>query len=377
MRIAIDGRWVFRDTGGVRRYTLCLVREILALNARHEILLITRAGMAEDPLAELVSGARSASLLSLSYDPLSLANQIRLPVALRRHRVDLYHSTFYLVPLLKLGGRWRTIVTLHDLIPVTHPDLTLRSRAGPFARPLIGRIARSADRVVTVSRHSAREIVRTFGLPEGKVEAIENGSALADWAGRLDTRWPPLRERLGLRAPFLLHVGRHHPSKNLVRLIEAFARLSAPPGLQLVLVGRPDPRHAEPYRRIAELGLEGRVVRAGTLEDPDLAALYERAEALVLPSLDEGFGLPAVEAMGLGCPVVAARAGALPEVVGEAGLLVDPASIESMAGGLARLLGDRELREALVARGRERARAFSWRKAAERFLELYEEVGRA
>jgi glycosyltransferase involved in cell wall biosynthesis len=168
---------------------------------------------------------------------------------------------------------------------------------------------------------------------------------------------------------YLLSVGETRPYKNIPRLLEAFARLDAP-GLDLVLVGRHDPRERD-LRALAErLGVGGRVRFLGFVPDEQLAALYSGAVAFVFPSLYEGFGIPLLEAMACGCPVVTSDLASMPEVCGEAAVYVDPSDADAIAAGMASVVGDREMSAALARRGLERAARFSYRSAAESILEV-------
>ncbi|MGD8399050.1 MAG: glycosyltransferase family 1 protein, partial [Anaerolineae bacterium] len=175
------------------------------------------------------------------------------------------------------------------------------------------------------------------------------------------------------------------PRKNLVRLVQAFARLlgqretlaaSQADGLQLVLAGKRGWLYDEIEAEVRRLALGDRVVFTGYVPEADLPALLSGALAFVYPSLHEGFGLPLVEAMACAVPVVCSQTSSLPEVAGDAALLVDPLDVEGLAAALARVVSDAGLRQALVARGRQRAMRFSWARCARETLAVLEQVGR-
>jgi glycosyltransferase involved in cell wall biosynthesis len=196
-------------------------------------------------------------------------------------------------------------------------------------------------------------------------------------------RLAAVRNRYGLQGPYLLYVGTLHPRKNLVRLVQAFARLPAllsaagrpTPGLQLVLAGRKGWLYDDIFAQVRRLDLEDRVILTGYVPDEDLPALLSAARAFVFPSLYEGFGLPVVEAMACGTPVVCANTSSLPEVAGDAALLVDPLDEGAIAAALARLLSDDDLHRELVDRGFRQAARFSWQRCAREALAVLEEVG--
>ena len=223
--------------------------------------------------------------------------------------------------------------------------------------------ARGAAAIVADSEHSRRAIVARLGLPAERVTVIPVG------LGREFSPATPTaaqRARYGLGARYVLYVGNFLPHKNLPRLLRAWAALPAPlrAACRLVLAGGDRAGRAPLAALATSLGLEAGVRFAGLVADEDLPALYGGAVALVLPSLEEGFGLPALEAMACGTPVIASRRGALPEVVDDAG--------RALAAALARLLGSDHERAALARRGLARAAAFTAARTAGRVVDLLE-----
>jgi glycosyltransferase involved in cell wall biosynthesis len=182
-------------------------------------------------------------------------------------------------------------------------------------------------------------------------------------------------------APFVLAIGVIEPRKNLNRLMDAFLLLkqrgSVPSDLKLVLAGGKGWLFDGIFEHHAASPVRQDIVMPGFVPDDLLPALYSAAEVLAFPSLYEGFGLPILEAMACGTPVVASRASCLPEVAEGAALLVDPTSVEGLAGALERVLTEPALREELVAKGHQRAARYTWRRAAEQLLDVYRRVGAA
>jgi glycosyltransferase involved in cell wall biosynthesis len=178
-----------------------------------------------------------------------------------------------------------------------------------------------------------------------------------------------MKQRLGIRGPYILHVGSIQPRKNLTRLVEAFAEvMDDVEGLQLVLAGRRAWGDQTLLDTIDSLALEGRVVLPGYVPDSDLAALYSGACVYAFPSLYEGFGFPALEAMACGTPVISANTSSLPEIVGDAALTFAPTDVEGQAEALRRVLTDPALRDHLVERGFARVQQFTWETAARETL---------
>ena len=216
--------------------------------------------------------------------------------------------------------------------------------------------ARAARRIVTVSEATADDLVQKLGVPRGRIAVVPNGCdpCYFDRSTPLDGGGPEIP------TPYLLFVGNAKPHKNLDRLLRAFEQFSITrPSINLLLVG------SFPGQTLRAAAGTGRVRVMGKVPGDVLPQLYRGALALCLPSLYEGFGLPALEAMASGTPVIAARAGALPEVVGDAALLVDPLDVDSIAAAMGRICDDEKLREDLSDRGTLRARGFTWERAAE------------
>ena len=264
-------------------------------------------------------------------------------------------------------------MTVHDLIhlrfPVRHRHPWRRS-----TRALMLRLAvRRARRLITVSESTRQDLVERLGARPERIRVIPNGVGAPFGPADSPGAAAPTLDELGVSRPYFLFVGNPLPHKNLGRLLDAFAGL--PPVLgRLVLVGIPPAARAGVDERCAAPGLGARVRVLAPVPAPVLARLYQSATVVVCPSLWEGFGLTALEAMACGAPVVAGDRGGLPEVVGDAGLLVNPTNVDALREAMYTLAGQEPLRAALRARGLARARAFSWRHVAEATVAVYREA---
>ena len=279
----------------------------------------------------------------------------------------MFHAPdFVLAPVRQA----RTVVTVHDLTFRIHPE-TAFPRLRRFLEVAVPRSLRRADRVVAVSHSTARDVEQQLGIAPTKLRVIQHG--LNTHFRRVDdaARLEHIRERYGLHAPFLLHVGTIEPRKNLERLMDAFAQLRSPQPLELVLGGRQG-WLAAPI--VAHAARTPGVRLLGPIDDADLPGVYSLAQGLAYPSLYEGFGFPALEALACGTPVVASRTSSIPEVVGDAALLIAPQDTDALRAALQRLLDEPQLTAAARSAGPIQAASFSWERAARELLAVYREV---
>jgi glycosyltransferase involved in cell wall biosynthesis len=242
---------------------------------------------------------------------------------------------------------------------------------------------RRADHIIAVSGFTREALVRIFGFPSGHIHVVHHG---------IDPSFRPVRDpesvrrllrRYDVRGPYFVQIGQLDPFKNFLRTLDAFSILRRrDPGLrhQLVFI-TPSAEshwfHSLIRRKIEALSLDKEVLILRNVPDDEIPLFYSGGSALLIPSLYEGFGMPALEAMACGTPVLASRVSSLPEVLDDAAVWVDPGSAESIADGMERLLGDDELRAELVERGLKRAARFSWQKAALETIEVYRKAARS
>lgn len=292
-----------------------------------------------------------------------------LTATLMRRRPTVYFSPGFNPPLRCSAS---LVFTIHDLVHLHFPqESSLAKRL--YYRFVVRPGARRADRLLTVSDFSRKEIAEWAGIDPDRIVVVGNG---------VGPPFGPDGPHHDPGFPYLLFVGLRRPHKNVDRLIEAFAASGLAEELRLVFAGPSDPwdpaagpSDTQTVDLARRRGLLDAVHFAGRLEDAELASYYRGARALVLPSSYEGFGLPALEAMACGTPVLAARAAALPEVAGDAAVLVDPFDVEELTAGLRRVVADEELRADLVARGGERARHWTWDRVADRIACVLDELG--
>ena len=273
------------------------------------------------------------------------------------------------------------VSTIHDLTPMVMPHFSRRVTF--LLKFLLSRSAKASARLITVSEHSKRDIVRICGVPPSKVHVVYEGydRAIFNDAKPDAVSHQALLARLGIHKPYILHHGAIQPRKNLVRLIAAYRQMLSRNNkldFDLVLAG-PLAWQFEETVAAAQNNADnhGRVVLTGALADQDLSLLLRGAALAVIPSLYEGFCLPMVEAMACGIPTIAANSSCLPEVSGSVLRYFDPYSIDEQAACMHEALRSQDLRAELSNRGRERAQNFSWDLCAEETLNVVEQVVRA
>jgi glycosyltransferase involved in cell wall biosynthesis len=283
-------------------------------------------------------------------------------------RLDLLHV---LVPTVPVPSTSPLVATIHDLMPLKHPQLFGRRQRVLFAET-VRRIGRRARWLIAVSEATKHDVVDLLGFPAERVSVVYPGVPLHFSHAGLDAQ-RTVRDELGVGdGELVLFVGEITERKNVRLLVEAFAEvLSAVPAARLVLAGSPGLGSPEVAEAIVRLGLGHAVIRLGHADQGVAEALVATADVLVLPSVDEGFGFPALEAMSVGTAVIASDSGSLPEVVGDAGLLVPVGDTEALGAGIIRVLEDPQLRADLGNRGQKRGATYSWRAAAEKTIEVY------
>lgn len=358
MKLGIDGREL---SVGVRTGIGCYLISVVR-GARQENVECAIYADRELPVREQLQGA---VVRIIPRRPTVWWDQISLPRQLAKDNISVFLSPYYKGPL---WASCPVVLTIHDLLFIEYLnesrpvyDRTMTWLAGLYA----GRAAA----IITDSEHARRTIVSRLGLGPERVTAIPLSVAPEFHPVPFSEE---VSRRYGVRRPYLLTVGNFLPHKNLIRLVQAFAGLAEHirRDCSLVLAGDDGGRRDSILAEARRLGIEKDVVVTGVVADVDLPVLYAGCAVFVMPSLDEGFGLPAAEAMACGAPVIASDRASLPEVVGDAALLVDPSRAVAIAAALASVLSNPALREDLRNRSLKRAEAFRGDRSAQRVLAI-------
>lgn len=363
--IGLDARKI--QDFGIGTYIRNLVRALAEIDRENRYVLLVRP-QDRDHLPDLPDTFRLAVESAPVY---SLRELAALSWQLYRLKLDLYHSTHYVLPAIVQS---RVVVTIHDIIHLLYPEFLPSSLAFLYAQRMIRRSLNRGDRIIAVSQNTRADLMEYFEVDGAKIEVVYNG--VEDrFRQRLSEDELQLHLRqLGIARPYLLFVGNPKPHKNLVNVVQAYARARrmAQFDAPLVCVGdRGGAAEAKIRQRAQYLGVADRVLLLGHVADEVLPAVYQGAELFLYPTLYEGFGLPAVEAMASGVPVITSNTSALKEIAEGYAHLVDPLDVDGMAKAISRCMADPEHRASLAKLGQRRAEDFRWDATARRTLEIY------
>ena len=350
MQFVFDARTCTSHFPGIGRYVRSLLCAMVPrLEGDRLTVLVGEGSLLPESLLE-VDGVEAHSVAGSAF---SVSVPRSIPRVLLEVGADVYHSPYLLAPL---DAGVPSVVTLHDLIPLTHARWSsLRSRL--IYRFWGLRVLRRADRVIAVSRYTAEQAIRRGRVASDRISVISHG---------VDACFVPAEPMGG--EPYLLYVGSDRPHKGLDTLLQAMAR---EPGLpELRIVGKQS-QNAARRAQVAKLGIGARVQWLGEVTEEALPGVYAAATALVMPSRVEGFGLPVLEAMACGCAVVTSDIEPLRELGGDATESFAVGDANALGAVLARVCGDASLRSGMCSRGLARAAEHRWELAAEQTLTVY------
>jgi len=378
-RFGIDARWITQETSGIGHYTEKLIYSLSKVDTENHyfIFFSDKKLMAQFKASFDFETHPNFKLVYVPYAPFSLIGLFALNRVIARYKLDLFHSTNFMIPLF--ASNVKLVATIHDLIPLIYPHYTpkaKKTRLYPIYALLMKWIGRRADLILADSRHSQEDIIRALKIPEEKVKRVYIG---------VDEKFKPttkvsfpkkISEYYQIKPPYFLYVGRHDPYKNIEGLVRAYSEYlkEVPDGAQLVITGKEDRRYPEAARWCKKNGLLGKVLFTNYIPDETLLSLYQHALAVVLVSKYEGFGLPVLEAMACGVPVLCSNVASLPEVAEDAAVKVQPKSIEPITKALIELHQNEKLRRECIRRGKIQAKKFSWQNCAIETWKAYENL---
>lgn len=365
MKIGIDARMI--DWSGVGRYTKNLILGIKEFGADIEPLLFCN-----EANANKIPDSVEFKKYLINTPVYSLSAPVRLANKLKRHELDLYHATHFVVPS---NAKYPIVVTIHDLIPLIIKQTMPNALHRRYYHMQNSMACRKAKKIIVDSQSTKNDVIRIFGVPEDKIEVIYL-SAQGIFRIISDKQVEEVKEKFAIKGEYILAPGNQKPSKGIEYLIDAYHKLKSERKLEhdLVLTGLPSEKFKGVVNKIARYSLSESVRFIGQVSDDELVALYNGASVFVFPSLYEGFGLPPLEAMACETPVIASNRSSVPEVVGDAALIVDPCNTNEFADALDGVFDDQNLRSQLVERGLKRINEFSFEKFARATIAVYEKV---
>lgn len=353
--------------GGVRVYTHQILRALLALNAPHEFVFLYK----NPQLVGTYGNDARVTEVALSGENILWWDQVAVPRAIARHGIDVLYNPKYSLPLrASCPSAW----VCHGLDWYVMPWASRRIDRLSH-KFLVPRYARKADAIIAVSEITREHVLQFLPIPAERVFTVYSGVNDGFRHTATAAARSSLRQRYDLPQRFFLYSGAIYPPKNFTRLVQAYAKVGPAAGISLVVAGGENRFLSEHELKVPDaLGLSAWVKWLGWVDPELLPTLYQMAEALLLPSLFESYGLPIAEAMASGVPVLTADRFGTKEIAGDAALLVDPESVEAIAAGMQRLANEPELRGQLIAAGTERVRPLTWTRCAEQTLKVLENI---
>lgn len=375
MRIGVDARVILKYPG-LGRYCLNILRGLADIDKKNSYTVFSLSPISlghDDRVAVRV----------VSYPVLSFKTFYAFSRTVNEYGFDLFFAPFQIAPL---ALNCPMVTVIHDMMDLLYADafshhpLPVRLGLKAFFRYAIPRTVSRSRTLIAVSESTRKQVLDYFPVRPDKVVTVLEGVEASFTAGCSPEVLMSVRKKYNLPGRFILYLGSIKPYKNLAGVIEAFALLRGKHGIKdvdLIIAGLKHYGADDIQKKVIKHGLQSSVRRIGFVEEADLPAVYRLADVFFFPSLWEGFGLPALEAMACGTPVITSNTSSMPEVVGEAGMQVDPRDHQGMADGLMRVLADETLRKSMSVQGLERAKRFSWNKAAEETLSVLERAHEA
>jgi len=372
MRIGLNAQILTDGRTGVTRFAKNVIQLLPEIGTAHEFVIFG------NPLDIDIKHRINAKLIPTSESINSSAKRIIweqtvLPRLIKKNNIDLMYYPDHTSPVFKIKAK--VIISVHDVSTFAVPD-TVGIARRIYKKTVIRRSVKLCDAIITGSEATKKEMAKYLPDSVRKIRVIPYGLEESFNPVKDKIVLSSIKEKYNLTTPFVLHVGTIEARKNIIRIVRVFAkgRRNHQWKHSLVLVGMPGYGFDKIEKSIVEEGVKDSVIITGHVDNNDLPGIYSLADALIYPSLYEGFGFPPLEAMKCGCPVVSSYSTSLPEVIGDAGVFVDPYSEDKIFGALQRVITDKKLHEKLVYLGKERIRRFTWKKTVEGILQLITEI---
>jgi glycosyltransferase involved in cell wall biosynthesis len=371
MRIGLNAQILTDGRTGVTRFAKNVIRLLPEIGTEHEFIIF---GNPHDvvTLQNNVILVPTSVMINSSVKRI-IWEQTILPYLIKHLNIDLMYYPDHTSPVYKIKPK--VIITIHDVSTFAVPD-TVGTARRLYKQAVMKRSVQLCDAILTVSETTKREMIKYLPNSAHKTSVVLNGLEKSFSEIQDILILSSIKTKYQLTTPFILYVGTIEARKNIVRIVRAFAngRKHHQWKQRLVLVGTPGYGFDEIERTIEKEGVKDLVTITGYVDDNDLPCIYSLADALIYPSLYEGFGFPPLEAMKCGCPVVASNATSLPEVIGDAGVFVNPYSENEICNALHRVITDKKLHEELVRKGKVRIQQFTWERTVEGILKVMMDI---
>lgn len=362
--IAIDARKL--SDFGIGTYIRNLVAALGDLDRDNEYFLFV-GQQGSEQLEELPDNFHLVIERSPSYSTREL---IAISWKLFRRKLDLYHSTHYVLPAVV---PCKAVVTIHDIIHLLYPEFLPSALAFFYAQRMIRRSLSRGDRIIAVSQNTKTDLMDYFKVDGRKIRVVYSGVTRGFRRRRDDDEINRWLDEYEIRRPYILFVGNPKPHKNLDNVIRAYARARqiAEFDADLVCVGDRSGSDFKFRQRAEQLGVSEQLRLVGHVPDEALPAIYQAATLFVFPTLYEGFGLPVIEAMASGTAVITSNTSSLKEIAEGYGHLVNPLDVDEIGRAIAQCMADEQHRDTLVKLGLKRSEEFDWKRTAEQTLGVY------
>jgi glycosyltransferase involved in cell wall biosynthesis len=374
MKIGIEVQRIFRKKKyGIETSSLELIKKIQELEPKHEFVLFAK----EDQDRNCFTESTHFKVKTLPGEYFADFEQINLPIASKREKIDLLHCTGNTTPYFSPVP---VVQTLHDIIfmdPIPPRDSLYQRWGNLYRRKLVPLVTSRSKAVITVSNYEKQRIISRLGIDDSKIQVIYNGLNENHFKIINDpSALGRVRRQYGLPDNFILYLGNPSGRKNPLGVIEAYfmycSKVHNP--LPLVVPGLTQKYIAMAMRTLKVHAEKAAFITPGYIKEEDLPYVYNLSSMFLFPSLSEGFGMPILEAMACGTPVITSKISSMPEIAGDAALLVDPLSPPSIADALVQIHNSEELQIDKIQEGILNVKRFSWTKTAEQVLEVYERI---
>ena len=379
MRIGIEAQRLYRPhKHGMDRVALELIRNLQVIDTENEYFIFVKP----DEDCDGIPQAKNFNVVEIPGGPYPVWEQLKLPKIAESYNIDILHCTSNTAPV---NTKIPLITTLHDVIfkemslvaLLTNGASWYQKIGNLYRRCILDKVVSKSKKLITVSNFEKGNILNAFKLNSSNLEAVHNG-VNESYAQRSDEETKQsVKVKYNLPNRYLLHLGNTDPRKNTKRVLEAFHHyLKDYDGdCKLVIVGINETvLNAELNALGLFEALKDKVILTGYVADEDLPVVFHMSQLFLFPSLREGFGIPVIEAMASGVPVITSNTSSMPEVAGDAALIVDPNRTEEITNGIVKILSDDSYKTTLIEKGLTRYKQFSWKNAAKRVLELYNQL---